>query len=89
MTDTTTLIQRLREDLPKVNEPESQFSCVATPDIRQAADALEQQAAEEANALRTSLAHWKVFGEHAEGERSRLQGEVMRLQHELARLRHE
>ena len=46
MTDTTTLIQRLREDLPKVNEPESQFSCVATPDIRQAADALEQQAAQ-------------------------------------------
>jgi len=43
---TDTLIQRLREDLPKVNEPESQFSCVATPDIRQAADALEQQAAQ-------------------------------------------
>ena len=46
MTDPTDLIQRLREDLPKVNEPESQFSCVATPDIRQAADALEQQAAQ-------------------------------------------
>ena len=44
----TTLIQRLREDLPKVNEPESQFVCVATPDIRQAADALEQQAAQDA-----------------------------------------
>ena len=43
----------------------------------------------ECEETRTSLAHWKVFGEHAEGERSRLQGEVMRLQHELARLRHE
>ncbi len=43
---TDTLIQRLRVDLPKVGEPESQFVCVATPDIRQAADALEQQAAQ-------------------------------------------
>jgi|GEM_PF-3654205 len=43
---------------------------------RRMAEVLEapewMQAAEEANALRTSLAHWKVFGEHAEGERSRL-----------------
>ena len=31
-----------------------------------------QQAREEIETLRTQLAHWKVFGEHAEGERSRL-----------------
>lgn len=36
---------------------------------------LHVQAATEIEALRTSLAHWKVFGEHAEGERSRLRGE--------------
>ena len=48
-----------------------------------------QQAREEIEALRTQLAHWKVFGEHAEGERSRLQGQVMRLSHELARVRHD
>ena len=39
-------------------------------------DVLCQKAAEEIEALRTSLAHWKVFAEHAEGERSRLQREV-------------
>ena len=32
-----------------------------------------QQAREEIEMLRTQLAHWKVFGEHAEGERSRMQ----------------
>ena len=48
-----------------------------------------QEAREEVETLRTQLAHWKVFGEHAESERSRLQGEVMRLSHELARLRHD
>jgi hypothetical protein len=37
------------------------------------------QAAEEANALRTSLAHWKVFAEHAEGERSSLSADAARL----------
>lgn len=37
------------------------------------------QAAEEANALRTSLAHWKVFGEHAEGERSQMSADAARL----------
>lgn len=31
-----------------------------------------EHAAEDSNTLRTSLAHWKVFAEHAEGERSRL-----------------
>lgn len=29
-------------------------------------------AAEEINTLHTQLSHWKVFGEHAEGERSRM-----------------
>ena len=47
------------------------------------ADLLEapewMQAAEEANALRTSLAHWKVFAEHAEGERSKMSADVARL----------
>jgi hypothetical protein len=33
---------------------------------------LHVEAATEIETLRTSLAHWKVFGEHAEGERSRL-----------------
>lgn len=33
----------------------------------------------EADALRVQLAHWRVFGEHAEGERSRLQLEVQAL----------
>ncbi len=37
------------------------------------------QAAEEANALRTSLAHWKVFAEHAEGERSQMSADAARL----------
>lgn len=37
------------------------------------------QAAEEANTLRTSLAHWKVFAEHAEGERSQLSADAARL----------
>lgn len=39
-------------------------------------DVLCQQAAEEIETLRTSLAHWKVFAEHAEGERSRLREEL-------------
>lgn len=43
-----------------------------------------EHAAEDANTLRTSLAHWKVFGEHAEGERSRLQSKVTRLSHNEA-----
>lgn len=38
-----------------------------------------EQAAEDANTLRTSLAHWKVFGEHAEGERSQLSADAARL----------
>ena len=33
----------------------------------------------EADSLRVQLAHWRVFGEHAEGERSRLQLEVQKL----------
>lgn len=53
------------------------------------ADQMQAYAAQAVGTMRTSLAHWKVFGEHAEGERSRLQGEVMRLSHELARLRHD
>lgn len=50
---------------------------------------MAQQAREEIETLRSQLAHWKVFGEHAEGERSRLQVEVMRLHSEMARLRHD
>jgi hypothetical protein len=34
--------------------------------------ALVRKQAAELDALRTQLAHWRVFGEHAEGERSRL-----------------
>ena len=30
-----------------------------------------EDAADEIETLRTQLAHWKVFGEHAEGERSK------------------
>lgn len=33
----------------------------------------------ELEALRSQLAHWKVFGEHAEGERSKLSADVARL----------
>lgn len=50
---------------------------------RRMAEVLEapewMQAAEEANALRTSLAHWKVFAEHAEGERSQMSADAARL----------
>lgn len=46
------------------------------------------QAAEEANTLRTQLAHWKVFGEHAEGERSRLSAEIMDLRLDAERYRY-
>lgn len=38
-----------------------------------------EQAAEDANSLRVSLAHWKVFAEHAEGERSKLSADAARL----------
>ncbi len=55
-----------------------------TPDMQDAVLAVLnepewEQAADEANSLRVSLAHWKVFGEHAESERSRLQSKVTRL----------
>jgi hypothetical protein len=33
----------------------------------------------EADSLRVQLAHWKLFGEHAEAERSRLQLEAQKL----------
>lgn len=33
----------------------------------------------EIETLRTQLAHWKVFAEHAEGDRSRLGADVARL----------
>lgn len=36
------------------------------------ASAFSQYRDAEIETLRTQLAHWKVFGEHAEGERSRL-----------------
>ena len=38
-----------------------------------------QEAREEIEALRTSLAHWKVFAKHAEGERSTLSADAARL----------
>lgn len=42
-------------------------------------DALCQQAADEIEMLRTQLAHWKVFAEHAEGERSQMSADAARL----------
>ena len=79
------LVERLRRRTLVHHGGESKYGW----NLTEGDSELHVEAATEIEALRTSLAHWKVFGEHAEGERSRLQGEVMRLQHELARLRHE
>jgi hypothetical protein len=48
-----------------------------------------EEGASKIETLSTSLAHWRLFAEHAEGERSRLQRQVMLMSHELARLRHD
>ena len=39
------------------------------------ADQMQAYAAQAVETVRSQLAHWKVFAEHAEGERSRLRGE--------------
>lgn len=68
-------IGRLRYELRKTLATCASERCA--PEIGARLEALLDapewtETAEESNALRTSLAHWKVFAEHAEGERSRL-----------------
>lgn len=49
--------------------------CLPVSGFRTQVERLHADMLAELETLRTSLAHWKVFGEHAEGERSRLSGE--------------
>ena len=62
------LVERLRRRTLVRHGGESKYGW----NLTEGDSELHVEAATEIEALRTSLAHWKVFGEHAEGERSRL-----------------
>lgn len=73
---------RLRYELRKVLAACASERCA--PEIGARLEALLDapewtEAAEDANAMRTSLAHWKLFAEHAEGERSQMSADAARL----------
>lgn len=63
------LLARMRQ--LEVDHPADSWPAVRMADVSALCDQVQT--------LRVQLAHWRVFGEHAEGERSRLQLEVQAL----------
>ncbi len=85
----TDLVQKLRDRKQAIAWRRGQDTDYPT---KWEPDALCQQAADEIETLRTQLAHWKVFAEHAEGEHAawkktgtELYDEVRRLHIAIAR----
>lgn len=69
------LVERLRRRTLVRHGGESKYGW----NLTEGDSELHVEAATEIEALRTSLAHWKVFAEHAEGERSQLSADAARL----------
>ena len=69
------LVERLRRRTLVHHGGESKYGW----NLTEGDSELHVEAATEIEALRSQLAHWKVFAEHAEGERSSLSADAARL----------
>ena len=69
------LVERLRRRTLVHHGGESKYGW----NLTEGDSELHVEAATEIEALRTSLAHWKVFAEHAEAERSQLSADAAKL----------